>query len=39
MQRLNIADTAGYNTMLKAHLSRGQSEDARNLVKEKTAMA
>ena len=37
MKRLNVVDTVAYNTLLKAHLSRGQTGDARNLVKEMIA--
>mmetsp|Transcript_64362 Transcript_64362/g.181487 ORF Transcript_64362/g.181487 Transcript_64362/m.181487 type:complete len:942 (+) Transcript_64362:146-2971(+) len=36
MKRLSVVDTVGYNTLLKAYLSRGQTEEARNLVKEMT---
>mmetsp|Transcript_50 Transcript_50/g.173 ORF Transcript_50/g.173 Transcript_50/m.173 type:complete len:1071 (+) Transcript_50:102-3314(+) len=34
MKRLHLVDVVGYNTMLKAHLSRGQNEEALSLVKE-----
>eukprot|EP00445_Apocalathium_hangoei_P041727 CAMPEP_0203978424 /NCGR_PEP_ID=MMETSP0359-20131031/102110_1 /ASSEMBLY_ACC=CAM_ASM_000338 /TAXON_ID=268821 /ORGANISM="Scrippsiella Hangoei, Strain SHTV-5" /LENGTH=1051 /DNA_ID=CAMNT_0050916635 /DNA_START=126 /DNA_END=3279 /DNA_ORIENTATION=- len=37
MKRLNVVDTVGYNTLLKAYLTRGQTVEAGNLVKEMTA--
>merc|ERR1719401_2992836 len=36
MKAANIVDVVGYNTVLKAHLCRGNSEEARNLVEEMT---
>jgi len=37
MKRLNFLDVVGYNTMLKAYLARGRTEDARALVEEMTS--
>mmetsp|Transcript_32231 Transcript_32231/g.70235 ORF Transcript_32231/g.70235 Transcript_32231/m.70235 type:complete len:1074 (+) Transcript_32231:106-3327(+) len=37
MARLDLLDVVGYNTMLKAYLSRGRSEDARALMKQMSA--
>jgi len=37
MKGLGVVDTVGYNTLLKAYLSRGQAEEARALVEEMTA--
>jgi pentatricopeptide repeat protein len=37
MKQLGILDVVGYNTLLKAHLSKGRSEEAHALVKEMTA--
>merc|ERR1719414_1417862 len=34
MKSLGYVDIVGYNTILKAHLTRGRTEDARALVKE-----
>lgn len=34
MKELSFVDVVGYNTILKAHLSRGHTEEARALVKE-----
>lgn len=34
MKQLNYIDVVGYNTMIKAHLARGHTEEARALVKE-----
>mmetsp|Transcript_60427 Transcript_60427/g.174342 ORF Transcript_60427/g.174342 Transcript_60427/m.174342 type:complete len:1086 (-) Transcript_60427:65-3322(-) len=34
MKQLNLIDIVGYNTMLKMHLSRGHTDQARALVKE-----
>jgi pentatricopeptide repeat protein len=34
MKGLNFVDVVGYNTVLKAYLSRGCTQDAHNLVKE-----
>merc|ERR1719401_70013 len=37
MKAANIVDVVGYNTVLKAHLCRGNSEEARILVEEMAA--
>jgi len=37
MKRLRFLDVVGYNTMLKAHLSSGRTEEARALVAEMSA--
>mmetsp|Transcript_29064 Transcript_29064/g.92682 ORF Transcript_29064/g.92682 Transcript_29064/m.92682 type:complete len:1084 (+) Transcript_29064:133-3384(+) len=37
MKQLNFVDVVGYNTILKAHLGRGKTEEARTLVKEMAA--
>mmetsp|Transcript_102229 Transcript_102229/g.284765 ORF Transcript_102229/g.284765 Transcript_102229/m.284765 type:complete len:1078 (+) Transcript_102229:112-3345(+) len=37
MKELGFVDVVGYNTVLKAHLARGRTEEARALVKEMAA--
>lgn len=37
MKQLNFVDVVGYNTILKAHLQRGQTEQAHALLKEMNA--
>merc|ERR1719378_464574 len=37
MKRLNFVDVVGYNTVLKAYLAKGYTQEAHDLVKEMTA--